>query len=151
VDDPRADKRARAARGREHLVEAVTALSRARIHVAGIQTYAVPAVMAVQPKVDDEVGRLHQLVTNLLWRNHKYLPVRSQGTPLSAEEERQLDLVYRGLRRHARIGRVTRYQWLAAAAVMVALTPVLGLGVGALGVGCGIVSTVQLMRSVSAG
>lgn len=151
VDDPGAEKHARAARAREHLVEAVTALSRARIYVAGIQTYAVPAVMAVQPNADDEIGRLHQLVTRLLWHNHQYLPARSQGTPLSPEEERQLDLVYRGLKRHARIERVTRYQWLAAAAVMLALTPVLGLGVGVLGVGCGIASTVQLVRSTSAG
>jgi hypothetical protein len=151
VDDTRSEKRGRAARAREHLVEAVRALSRARIYVAGIQTYAVPAVMAVQPNADDEIGRLHQLVTRLLWHNHKYLPPRSQGTPLSPEEEHQLDLVYRGLKRHARIERVTRYQWLAAAAVMVGLTPVLGLGVGALGVGCGLVSTWQLLRSAHAG
>ena len=41
-----------------------------------------------------------------------------------------------------------RYQWLAASAVLVGLSPVLGIGVGALGIGCGLVSTWQLVRGV---
>lgn len=151
ADDTRSEKRMRAARAREQLVEAVSHLSRARIYVAGIRTYAVPAVMATQPNADDEIARLHQLATWLLWHNHAYLPPRSQGTPLSPEEEKQLDLVYRGLRRHARIDRIMRYQWLGAATLLVALTPVLGIGVGVLGVGAGVASAVQLLRSHTPG
>jgi hypothetical protein len=134
-DDPPGEKEWRAARAREHLAEAVTALSRARVHVAGIRTYALPAVMSTQPAADQEIARLHQLSTWLLWHNHRYLPPRSQGEPLSAEEERQLDLVYRGLRRQARIARVTRYPWLVAGAACLALAPWLGPALGALGAG----------------
>lgn len=146
-DDTRGEKRTRAARARGHLIEAVTALSRARIYVAGVRTYAVPAVMATQPNIDDEIGRLHQLATWLLWHNHRYLPPRSQGTPLSAEEERQLDLVYRGLERHARIDRIMRYQWLGAAGVLMALTPVLGPSLGLLSLGVGLLAAWQLARN----
>jgi hypothetical protein len=148
-DADRPEKLARAARVREQLAEAVTALSRARIHVAGLHTYSVPAVMAVQPSADDELARLHQLTHKLLWHNHHYLPPRAQGTPLTAEEEKQLDRFHRGLRRQARIARVGRYQWLAAALVLVALGPQLGLGVAALGLGCALVSGWRLVRGDS--
>jgi len=63
------------------------------------------------------------------------------------EEERQLDLVYRGLERHARIDRIMRYQWLGAAGVLMALTPVLGAGVGVLSLGVCLLAAWQLARN----
>jgi len=118
----------KAAAARSFLVEAALALGRARIYLPSIRSYSVPVIMAVEPDIDAELGRLHQLATRLLWYNHALLPARGQARPLRPEDEAQLAVLVRGLARTARIDRALRHTWLALAAGLVGLTPAFGFG-----------------------
>ncbi len=127
MDASRGERRARAEHARGFLVEAVTALSRARIHNPKVRTHAVPFVMATESRLDAELVRLHNLATRLMWQNHALLPARIQAKPLGPEDEAQLAVVLAALRHKARLGKVMRYRWVAAY-----------LAAGALGLGLGV-------------
>jgi hypothetical protein len=116
-----------AAQARSFLVEAVRALGRARIYIRAIRAYTIPVIMAVEPDLDGELARLHQIATRLLWYNHPYLPARGQADPLRPEEEAQLAVLVQVLARTARIDRALRHAWIAAAAAVAVLTPLLGV------------------------
>ena len=126
ADETRGERLRRGEQARSFLVEAVTALSRARIYVPGIRTYSLPFVMAGEESPDAELARLHQIATRLLWQNHAYLPARIQAKPLAPEEEAQLAVVLEGLSRHARMGRAARYRWTGAICGMAAVGCILG-------------------------
>jgi hypothetical protein len=83
--------------------------------------------MAVEPDIEVELGRLHQLATRMLWYNHALLPTRGQGAPLQPEDEAQLATMVRGLARTARLDRALRHAWLCVAGSVAVLTPTLGL------------------------
>lgn len=117
----------RAAQARSFLVEAALALGRARVFVPTIRGYSVPVIMAVEPEIEVELGRLHQLATRMLWYNHALLPARGQGVALRPEDEAQLATLVRGLARTARLDRALRHVWLGVAATVAVLTPTLGL------------------------
>lgn len=117
----------RAMQARSFLVEAVLALGRARIFVPSIRAYTVPVIVAVEPDIDTELGRLHQIATRLLWYNHTLLPARDQASPLRPEDEAQLAVLVQGLARTARLDRALRHAWLCVAGAVAVLTPTLGL------------------------
>lgn len=119
-------RKAVAARG--FLIEAATALGRARIYLPTVRSYSVPVIMAVEPDIDTELGRLHQLATRLLWYNHALLPARGQARPLRPEDEAQLAVLVRDLARTARIDRALKYAWLAIAGGLAGLAATFGLG-----------------------
>lgn len=130
-DDDGADREGarthRAAQARSFLVEAVRALGQARVYLPSIRIYSVPVILAVDPDLDAELARLHQLATRLLWYNHSALPARSQAHPLQPHEEAQLAVLVRGLVRTARTGRALRHAWLATAAMVAVVAPTLGI------------------------
>jgi hypothetical protein len=115
-----------AARG--FLIEAATALGRAHVYLPTVRSYSIPVIMAVEPDIDTELGRLHQLATRLLWYNHALLPARGQSQPLRPEDEAQLAVLVRDLARTARIDRAMKYAWLTIAVGLAGLTTTLGLG-----------------------
>ena len=119
-------RKAVAARG--FLIEAATALGRARIYLPTVRSYSIPVIMAVEPDIDTELGRLHQLATRMLWYNHALLPARGQVRPLRPEDEAQLAVLVRDLARTARIDRALKYAWLAIAGGLAGLAATLGLG-----------------------
>lgn len=116
-----------AAQARSFLVEAVRALGLARLYLPAIRLYSVPVILAVDPDLDAELARLHQLTTRLLWYNHSALPARRQAHPLAPHEEAQLAVLVRGLARAARTGRALRHAWLATAAMVAVVAPTLGI------------------------
>lgn len=116
-----------AAQARSFLVEAVRALALARLYLPSIRIYSVPVVLSVDPDLDAELARLHQLTTRLLWYNHSLLPARHQARPLQPHEEVQLAVLLRGLARTARTGRALRHAWLATAAMVAIVAPTLGI------------------------
>ncbi|MBC8074285.1 MAG: hypothetical protein IAG13_38555, partial [Deltaproteobacteria bacterium] len=124
--DDRGDKLRRAEHARGFMVEAVTALGRARVYVPKLKTHALPVLLATERRPEAELARLHQMATRLLWQNHAYLPARSEATPLAPEDERQLAVVVAGVSRGARIDRALRYRWCGVA-----------LGVAGMGMLCG--------------
>lgn len=140
-DDDRGDKWRRAEQARALLVEAVTALSRARVYTPGIHTHSLPVLLDTARTPTAELQRLHQIATRLLWQNHRHLPAKIQADPLEPEEEKQLAVVFAGLARQNRVGRAFRSRWtgialgVAVSATMVGL-PVVGAaaGVTALGI-----------------
>lgn len=146
-DEERTAKHSRVASARHILVEAVTALARARVFVPGIRTYAVNVVTNGEPELDRELTRLHQLATQLLWRNQSFLPARTQAQPLAPEDEAQLAAVVRELGLHARIERVMRHKWLIATAVFGLLAPVVGLGLVVLAAASGAAAAVEMART----
>lgn len=119
-------RKAVAARG--FLIEATTALGRAHVYLPTVRSYSIPVIMAVEPDIDTELGRLHQLATRLLWYNHSLLPARGQSQPLRPEDEAQLAVLVRDLARTARIDRAMKYAWLTIAVGLAGLTTTLGLG-----------------------
>lgn len=145
--DSRKEKRRRATLGREHLLEAAQAFARAKVYTAGVRSYSVAVVMDTRPDVDVELSRLNQLISRLLWNNHEYLPARTQGKPLTPDEEAALAKVFDGLARHARIDRMIRYRWLGAATGLAALAPVLGPGFGLAGAAVGAWAVLRLWTS----
>lgn len=122
-----AARQRKAAAARSFLVEAAHGLGRARVYLPTIRSYSVPVIMAVEPDVDAELGRLHQLATRMLWYNHATLPTRRPARPLRPEDEAQLAVLVRGLARTARIDRALRHAWIGVAASVAVLTPTLGL------------------------
>jgi hypothetical protein len=140
-DDDRGDKWRRAEQARALLVEAVTALSRARVYNPGIRTHALPVLLDTASTPGQELHRLHGIATRLLWQNHRHLPAKIQADPLPPEEEAQLAVVLAGLARHNRMGRAFRSRWtglalgVAVSATMLGL-PIVGAaaGVTALGI-----------------
>ena len=116
----------RAEQARGLLAEAVTALSRARIYDPRIRTFALPYVLATEPRLDAELARLHHIVTRLLFQNHRHLPARLQARPLAPEDEEQLAVVVAGLATNARIAHALRHRWALAAVGIAAVGPVLG-------------------------
>jgi hypothetical protein len=125
--DDRGDKLRRAEHAREFMVEAVTALGRARVYVPKLKTHALPVLLATELRPEAELARLHQMATRLLWQNHAYLPARSEAKPLAPEDEAQLAVVVAGVSRGARIDRALRYRWCGVA-----------LGVAGMGMLCGL-------------
>lgn len=119
-------RKAVAARG--FLIEAATALGRARTYLPTVRSYSIPVIMAVEPDIDTELGRLYQLATRMLWYNHALLPARGQARPLRPEDEAQLAVLVRDLARTARIDRALKYAWLAIAGGLAGLAATLGLG-----------------------
>jgi len=115
------------AQARSFLVEAVRALGHARLYLPSIRIYSVPVILAVDPDLDAELARLHQLATRLLWYNHTLLPARLQARPLQPHEEVQLAILVRGLARTARTGRALRHAWLATAVMVAVVAPTLGI------------------------
>jgi hypothetical protein len=148
-DEERTAKHSRVATARHFLVEAVTALARARVYVPGIRTYAVNIVTTSEPELDRELVRLHELATQLLWRNHSFLPARIQAQPLAPEDEAQLAAVVRELGIHARIDRVMRHKWLVATAVFGLLAPAVGVGLMLLAVASGTAAAIEIARSAT--
>lgn len=120
------DAMQRIVHARGFLVEAVTALSRARLHDPRVRTHALPFLMASDARPDVELRRLHQIATRLLWQNHAYLPARLQAKPLPPEEEEALAVVFAGLARHNRIGRAMRHPWVVAGLTAAVAGPLLG-------------------------
>jgi hypothetical protein len=116
-----------AAQARSFLIEAVRSLGLARLYLPEIRVYSIPVIMAVDPDLDAELVRLHQLATRLLWYNHAALPARRQARPLQPHEEAQLAVLVRGLARTARTGRALRHAWLATAALVAVVAPTLGI------------------------
>lgn len=141
-EESTAAKRARAAQARSFLAEAVTSLSRARIHVPGIRTHALPVVMATEPNIDAELLRLHQIGTRLTWQNHRFLP-RSESMPLDPEEEAQLAVVVRGLARNERF---SRYRYSVAALAGAIVAPFVGLP--SVGIGLAVVGIAGIVRRI---
>ena len=142
----------RAMQARSFLVEAVTALSRARIYVPGIKTHALPVVMSCERDTDAELARLHQIATRLLWQNHTLLPARLQAKPLEPEEEAELAVVMAGLHRNQKVSRALRFRWAAIGVVLggaaaVAGFPVLAAATATAGVGLGIYRVVKDKQS----
>lgn len=146
TDDERTAMHSRVANARHILVEAVTSLARARVYIPGIRTYAVNIVTNSERELDRELARLHELATQLLWRNHSFLPARTQAQPLAPEDEAQLAAVVRELGIHARIDRVMRHKWLIATAVFGLLAPAVGLGLVVLAVASAAAATIELAR-----
>jgi hypothetical protein len=127
LDEDRGDKIGRAAQARGFLLEAVTALSRARVYNPRIRTLAPPTLLATERRVEAELSRLHQITTRLLWQNHKYLPARLQAQPLAPHEEAALRDVFRGLARHARIGRALRHRGTIVALTVLLAAPLVAV------------------------
>lgn len=117
----------KAAQARGFLVEAVRALGLARLYLPAIRVYSVPVILSVDPDLDAELARLHQIATRLLWYNHAWLPARNQARPLQPHEEAQLAVLVRGLARTARTGRALRHAWLATALMVAVVAPTLGI------------------------
>jgi hypothetical protein len=149
VDDERTAKHSRVATARHLLVEAVTALARARVYVPGIRTYAVNIVTNSEPEIDRELARLHEFAKQLLWRNHSFLPARTQAQPLAPEDEAQLAAVVRELGLQARVARVMRHKWLIATAVLMLLAPTVGLGLVLLAIVSGAAAALELARTAT--
>ncbi len=149
IDDERTAKQNRVSTARHFIVEAVTALARARVYVPGIRTYAVNIVTTSEPELDRELSRLRELANQLLWRNHSFLPARMQAQPLAPEDEAQLAAVVRELGVAARIDRLMRHKWLLASAVFGLLAPALGLGLLALALASGAVAAVEFARDAA--
>ncbi|TPV97174.1 MAG: hypothetical protein B7733_01155 [Myxococcales bacterium FL481] len=147
ADESRHEKHSRAAKARSLLAEAVTALSRAKVYLPKIHTYAVPAVMASVRGVDRELSRLHQLASTLTMRNCDLLPGRRADTPLSPADEAQLRQVLEELRLQSKLGRVARYRWLGFAVCLAALTPAFGGATAALALICAAGAVWQLSRA----
>lgn len=142
-------KEAKLATANHLLVEAVTALGRARVYVPGVRTYAVNIVTNSEPDHDRELDRLHEIATQLLWQNHAVLPARKQAQPLAPEDEAQLAAVVRELAVHAKIGQAMRHKWLVATALLGALAPVLGVGLVVLALASGAMAAVELARGAA--
>jgi hypothetical protein len=147
TDDERNAKHGRAATARHLLVEAVTALARAKVHVPGVRTYAVNIVTTSEADLDRELARLHELASQLLWRNHSVLPARVQAQPLAPEDEAQLAAVVRELDLQSRRDRLMRHKWLVATAVFGLLAPVVGLGLVVLAFASGAAAAVEIART----
>ena len=148
-DDERTAKHSRVATARHILAEAVTALARARVYVPGIRTYAVNVVTNSEPELDRELARLHELATQLLWRNHGFLPARVQAQPLAPEDEAQLAAVVREIGISNRIDRVMRHKWLIATAVFGLLAPAVGLGLVVLAVASGAAAAIDIAHTTA--
>ena len=136
----------RIAKARSFLAEAVRALSRARVHIPGVRTLALPALMATLPSASDEALRLHQIATKLLWSNHEHLPYRAEAKPLTDEDEAQLARVLRVLDGQRKLSRVLRHKWLASAAVAAGLAGLVGLPAGLAAVAFGLLEINELRR-----
>lgn len=149
ADDERTAKHSRVATARHFLAEAVTALARARVYVPGIRTYAVNIVTTSEPDLDRELARLHELATQLLWRNHSFLPARIQAQPLAPEDEAQLAAVVRELGVHARIDRLMRHKWLVATAIFGLLAPAVGVGLVLLAIASGTAAAIEIARAAT--
>ncbi len=120
------DRRWRANHARRLIAEAVTSLSRARVYNPRIRTLALPFIIATEPRTEDELSRLNNIATRLLFQNHEHLPARLQAMPLPPEEEAQLAVLVAGLARNARIAHALRHRWAVAALGMAAAGPLLG-------------------------
>lgn len=142
-------KLAKLASAQSLLVEAVTALGRARVYVPAVRTYAVNIVTNSEPDLDRELDRLHQLAASLLWHNHAVLPARVQGQPLAPEDEAQLALVVRELAVQAKISQALRHKWLVAGALFGLLTPVLGLALLVPALASAAMGALELARGAS--
>ncbi len=146
-DRDRTEQRERASRARGLLVEAVTALARARVYVAGVRTYTVPVILAAEDTTVAELARLNGIARQLLWWNHQHLPAKARAMPLSDEEERQLADLLTGISRHNRIERAMRYKWLGSGALLAVAGAAMGPAFIAAGVAVALVSAVHLART----
>ncbi len=149
LDAPGEDREAKAAKlATIHplLVDAVTALGRARVYLPGVRTYAVNIVTNSEPDADREFDRLHEIATQLLWQNHAVLPARTQAQPLAPEDEAQLAAVVRDLAIQGKISQAMRHKWLVASALLTALAPVLGVGMVVLAIASGAMAAIELAR-----
>lgn len=142
-------KEAKVATVNHLLVEAVTALGRARVYVPAVRTYAVNIVTNSERDPNRELDRLHEIATQLLWQNHAVLPARRQAQPLAPEDEAQLAAVVRELAVHAKIGHAMRHKWLVATALLGALAPMLGVGLFVLALASGAMAAVELARGAA--
>lgn len=124
--DGNGDRRWRAEHARSFLAEAVTSLSRARIHEPRIRTFAMPYVMASEARPEAEISRLHHLATRLSFQNHPFLPARRQAGPLAPEDEAQLAVVVADLAPPARLARALRHRWAITALGLAVAGPMLG-------------------------
>ena len=136
----------RISRARDFLAEAVADLSKARVHIPGIRTLALPALMATMPSAPEEALRLHQISTKLLWSNHEHLPHKPQAKPLTDEDEAQLARVLRSLDGHRRRGSLARHKWLASACVAAGLTTVVGPAAGLAALAFGVLELNEIRR-----
>lgn len=123
----------RASQARSFLVEAATSLSRARIYVPGVRTYAIPFIMASECEPDAEIRRLHNIATRLLWQNHRHLPAKLQATPLPPDEEAQLAVLVKGLSKRTRWHRGGRFRWATSALAGAFVTHAAGFALTAAG------------------
>ncbi len=121
----RAEQITRAASARQFLVEAVTALARARILIPAVHTYTVAVITTADSAVEAELARLKQLAVRLLWHNHDLFPKRIRGS-LDPEDEAQLAVFCNSLARSARIDRLMEYRWIAISLLLAGLGPVVG-------------------------
>jgi len=136
----------RIAKSRGFVAEAVRALSKARVHVPGVRTLALPALMATLPNAADEERRLRQITTKLLWHNHEHLPYKAPTKPLTPEDEAQLARVLRVLDGQRKLSRVLRHKWIASAALAAAMATVVGLPASLAAVAFGLLEVNELRR-----
>lgn len=111
----------RIARVQEHLIDACHALTRAKLDVAGLWTYAPEVILNQDPDPEREIARLNRITTTLAMRNHKLLPKNPEAAPLSAVDEAQLAAVSQEVSLSWRAHRAGIVAWfcLAVAAILV--------------------------------
>src|SRR5690606_18064253 len=120
--------------------------SRVRVHVPGIRTVALPALLASLPDPRFERARLQQLATRLLWWNHAHLPVKVHAKPMAPEDEAQLARLIRSLDGQRRFARALRHKWVAGAALAGAMTVVIGFPAAVAAVMCVTAGITELTR-----
>lgn len=147
--DERGDKIRRVEQARAFLVEATTALGRARVYVPKLRTQSLPVLLSSEARPEAELARLHHIATRLLWQNHAYLPARSQAKPLPPEEEAQLAVVVADVTRSARIDQALRYRWCGVALMLAAIGWLFGLSLlgGVAGASGLVLAVYRLLRT----
>lgn len=110
----------------EHLVDACKALTRSKVHVAGLWTYSPAVILDEDPDPEREIARLNRMTMTLATRNHALLPPIPKALPLSDEDEAQLALVSRDVGAQGRAHRMGLAAWAMVALLSLALLPLFG-------------------------
>ena len=119
---------------RNLLVDAVSGLSRARVYNPEIRTFTVDVILASEADLHLEQVRIRQLATQLLWYNHRFLPIRRRAQVLRPEEEVQLARVVQNLTWQAKLTRFFDYKGLTVASLFACVGAwMVGWGILALG------------------
>lgn len=135
-------------RVQEYLVDACKALSRAKLYVAGLWTYAPEVILNQDPDPEREIARLNRITTILSMRNHAHLPKSRAVIPLSDQEEAQLIAVSQEVSPRLRAHRVSTVIWTALALIGLLMTPWLGAVSGVASLFFAILSVTQWRRAM---